>query len=73
MHVKQAIKILLPREYISRSSQKRHWASKYPRKSAFKSKPRHISILQCCLEGCPEKEEVSDWQGQENSVNKRWF
>ena len=29
MHVKQAIKILLPREYISRSRQKRHWASKY--------------------------------------------
>ena len=27
MHVNQAIKILLPREYISCSSQKRHWAS----------------------------------------------
>ena len=29
MHLKQAIKILLPWEYISHSRQKRHWASKY--------------------------------------------
>ena len=29
IHVSQAIKILLPREYVSRCRQKRHWASKY--------------------------------------------
>ena len=29
IHVTQAIKILLPREYVSRCRQKRHWASKY--------------------------------------------
>lgn len=29
IHVSQALKILLPREYVSRCRQKRHWASKY--------------------------------------------
>ena len=29
IHIKQAIKLLLPREYISRCRQRRHWASKY--------------------------------------------
>ena len=29
LHIKQALKLLLPREYISRSRQRRHWASKY--------------------------------------------
>lgn len=29
IHATQAIKILLPREYVSRCHQKRHWASKY--------------------------------------------
>ena len=29
IHISQAIKILLPREYVSRRRQKRHWASKY--------------------------------------------
>ena len=29
IHIKQAIKLLLPREYISRCRQRRHWASKH--------------------------------------------
>ena len=29
IHISQAIKILLPREYIARCRQKRHWASKF--------------------------------------------
>ena len=29
IHVKQALKLLLPREYIARCRQKRHWAAKY--------------------------------------------
>ncbi|KAL9977299.1 hypothetical protein ACROYT_G014689 [Oculina patagonica] len=29
IHISQAIKILLPREYIARCRQKRHWAAKY--------------------------------------------
>lgn len=29
IHISQAIKILLPREYIARSRQKRHWAAKF--------------------------------------------
>lgn len=29
LHIKQALKLLLPREYISRSRQRRHWASRY--------------------------------------------
>jgi len=29
LHIKQALKLLLPREYISRSRHRRHWASKY--------------------------------------------
>ena len=29
LHIKQALKLLLPREYISRSHQRRHWASRY--------------------------------------------
>lgn len=29
IHIKQALKLLLPREYISRSRQRRHWASRY--------------------------------------------
>ena len=28
IHIKQAIKLLLPREYIARGRQKRHWAAK---------------------------------------------
>ena len=36
IHVSQAIKILFPREYVSRCRQKRHWASKYlPGKEPF--------------------------------------
>ena len=29
IHIKQAIKLILPREYITRCRQKRHWAAKY--------------------------------------------
>ena len=29
MHISQALKLLLPREYIARCRQKRHWASKF--------------------------------------------
>ena len=29
IHISQAIKLLLPREYIARCQQKRHWASKF--------------------------------------------
>ena len=29
IHIKRALKLLLPREYISRSRQRRHWASRY--------------------------------------------
>ena len=29
IHIKQAIKLILPREYIARCRQKRHWAAKY--------------------------------------------
>ena len=29
LHIKQALKLLLPREYISRTRQRRHWASRY--------------------------------------------
>ena len=46
MHVKQAIKILLPREYISHSHQKRHWASKYlPGKEPLN--PKHDIFKYC--------------------------
>ena len=29
IHIKQALKLILPREYIARCRQKRHWAAKY--------------------------------------------
>ena len=29
IHIKQAIKLILPREYIAHCRQKRHWAAKY--------------------------------------------
>ena len=29
IHIKQALKLVLPREYIARCRQKRHWAAKY--------------------------------------------
>lgn len=46
IHVKQAIKILLPREYISRCRQKRHWASKYlPGKEPLN--PKHDIYKYC--------------------------
>ena len=46
IHVTQAIKILLPREYVSRCRQKRHWASKYlPGKEPLN--PKHDVFKYC--------------------------
>lgn len=46
MHIKQALKLLLPREYISRCRQKRHWASKYlPGKEPVN--PKHDIFKYC--------------------------
>ena len=44
IHINQAIKLLLPREYISRCRQKRHWASKFlPGKEPLN--PEHDIVL----------------------------
>jgi hypothetical protein len=46
IHIKQAIKLLLPREYISRCRQKRHWAAKYlPGKEPLN--PKHDVVKYC--------------------------
>lgn len=46
IHIKQGLKILLPREYISRCRQKRHWASQYlPGKEPLK--PKHDIFKYC--------------------------
>lgn len=44
IHIYQAIKVLLPREYIARYRQKRHWASKFlPGKEPLN--PEHDIVL----------------------------
>ena len=44
IHINQAIKVLLPREYIARCRQKRHWASKFlPGKEPLN--PEHDVVL----------------------------
>ena len=44
IHIHQAIKVLLPREYIARCRQKRHWASKFlPGKEPLN--PEHDIVL----------------------------
>ena len=46
LHIKMALKLLLPREYISRCRQKRHWASKYlPGKEPVN--PKHDIFKYC--------------------------
>ncbi|CAH3151596.1 unnamed protein product, partial [Porites lobata] len=46
IHIKQALKLLLPREYVSRCRQKRHWASQYlPGKEPLN--PKHDIIKYC--------------------------
>ena len=46
IHIRQAVKLLLPREYIARCRQKRHWAARYlPGKAPID--PKHDIVKFC--------------------------
>ena len=66
IHIKQALKLLLPREYIARCRQKRHWAAKYlqgkapldPKHDIIKFDIVRVEAIQTCKDGA----DVSSFQ-----------
>ena len=61
MHIKRALKLLLPREYIARCRQKRHWAAKYlPGKAPLDPKHDIVKFANVALKSSLKGQKVFD-------------
>ncbi|KAL9977148.1 hypothetical protein ACROYT_G014521 [Oculina patagonica] len=61
IHIKQALKLILPREYIARCRQKRHWAAKYlPGKAPVDPKHDIIKFSSVALKSVQQGQKVFD-------------
>ena len=61
IHVKQALKLILPREYIARCRQKRHWAAKYlPGKAPVDPKHDIVKFSHVALKSVQQGHKVFD-------------
>ena len=61
MHIKRALKLLLPREYIARCRQKRHWAAKYlPGKAPLDPKHDIVNFANVALKSSLKGQKIFD-------------
>ena len=61
IHIKQALKLILPREYIARCRQKRHWAAKYlPGKAPVDPKHDIVKFSSVALKSVQQGQRVFD-------------
>ena len=61
IHIKQALKLILPREYIARCRQKRHWAAKYlPGKAPIDPKHDIVKFSSVALKSVQQGQRVFD-------------
>ena len=61
IHIKQALKLILPREYIARCRQKRHWASKYlPGRAPIDPKHDIVKFSNVALKSVQQGQRVFD-------------
>ena len=61
IHIKQALKLVLPREYIACCRQKRHWAAKYlPGKAPVDPKHDIVKFINVALKSIQQGQKVFD-------------